>query len=831
MAGEASRARLAKLGSGTTIADVCAADGLTRADFDAWWAAECERRLPRLDGPVGLPVHAETRIARDARGVPHIFATSDHDAFVAYGYAQAQDRLFQMDLRRRRGAGRLAEVLGEAGLEADVLARTMDHPRLAAAEFERLPAETGELFDAFAAGVNAAIQEAGADALPIEFDLLGYEPEPWTALDCAICVTAWRWQLTGRPWVITVPELAKRTLSDRLYDAFIGFQREIDDSSIVPSGESTSRDAGLTSLESVAVRLPAAGAAGSGIGSSDRVAVGGWPLSFTPDPMGGSNNWVVAGSRSKSGKPIVASDPHMPYEAASSFYEVHLSSPSFECAGAGFIGYPGLTFGRNAHVAWAITNNICSQRDLYVEHDPSAVIEVREERIDVRGRDVPVTLSVQVTANGPLVDRLLPAAAAPSGPVAMRWVGQYACDWPSAQMRLDRAGTVDEALTAIRGWLSPTFSLLVADDSGEYGRIAFSNTGTIPVRGRAERGYRDAAHADDAWRGLIPPNGMPQTRDPKRGWLGSANNRPILDAEYPYPLSGTWDENYRHRRIGQLAESLTPHDRATFGQMHTDVHVGRFDERRAAFIAGLDGRLDGVAKAALELLRGWSGDATADSAAASIWEIGWTRWVQAVAAAHFPSESSDFVAGWMNGLAGHLLSGDDAGWFASDTIRFSTLTGAFEEAVEELRTALGDDPSAWQWGRLHAKGLHHPLSGVGDLGSLLDQPSKPAGGDVAVLNNVGYAGGRISASDPSYRRNWEGTSGAGYRVVADLGDPNGSAWTVTLEGQSANAGSPNRSDQLDDFLAGRYHEVSLDRARAEAAAANTLVAEPRARHD
>ena len=320
---------------------------------------------------------------------------------------------------------------------------------------------------------------------------------------------------------------------------------------------------------------------------------------------------------------------------------------------------------------------------------------------------------------------------------------------------------------------------------------------------------------------------MPQTRDPKAGWLGSANNRPILDAEYRYPLSGTWDEGFRHRRIGQLVESLGPHDRGTFSRMHTDVHVGRADELLPVVLAALDaGELSAVQRTALDVLRSWDREARTDSAGAAIWEVFWTRWAQAVAAVRFPPESADFVANWMNGFSARLLRSDEAGWFASDHARRAAIVAAFREAIAELRGALGDDPAAWRWGALHHMGLHHPLAPVGDLGRLLGQPAPESAGDPAALNNRGVAGTRIPAGDPAYARNWEPTSGAGYRLVADLGDPHGSAWTVTLEGQSANPGSPNRSDQIEGFLAGRYEEVPLDRGRAESLGRARLALKP-----
>jgi penicillin amidase len=777
-------------------------------------------------------VSAPVTILRDGRGVPHVFASNDHDLFVAYGYVMGQDRLFQMDLRRRRAVGRLAEVLGEAGVEADVLARTIDLPRLADAEFGRLPVETRALFEAFADGVNAAIR-AGGGRLAIEFDLLGYAPEAWTALDCVRCVASWRWQLTGRPWVISVPEVAKRLLDGPLYDAFIAYQRERDDESIVPAGGSTARDVPLIPVPSAAgARAGSAAAAGAAspagsAASTPRVPEAAGAPSFT-DGLGGSNNWVVAGARSKSGKPIVASDPHMPYEAQSSFYEIHLSGGSFEVAGAGFIGYPALTFGRTRHLGWAITNNLCSQRDLYFETDPDAVTASRDETIAVRGRAEPIQLTVQHTSHGPIIDGILPRTAAPTGPVALRWVGQLDCDWPSALLRLNRAQSIDEGMAAVRGWLSPTFSMLLADDDGPSGHIAFTNTGTIPVRGRLERGFRVASDPENEWLGIVAPEGMPQTRDPQVGWLGSANNRPVMDAEFPHPLGGTWDEGIRHRRIGQLAEGLTPHDLSTFSQMHSDVHVLRADDQLETVVSTLAaaGGLTPDETHALDLLRAWDHNASVDSAAAAIWEIFWTRWVQAVSAVRFAPESADFISNWMVGFSGHMLRGDDVGWFVSEADRRATVLAAFREALGEMSGALGPDQSAWRWGALHHIGLRHPLGSVGDLGQLLDQPLPETPSDIAALNNRGAAGTRIPADDPAYIRNWESTSGAGYRLVADLGDPNGSAWTITLEGQSGNPVSPHRTDQQADFLAGRYHEIPLDRARVEAAATQRLVLTP-----
>ena len=228
---------LRRLGRGDRIDDVARDAGMTRDALLDGWRAETKRRLPDYDGerPAGARAAGGLEILRDDRAVPHVFAATDEDLFFGYGYAQAQDRLFQMDLRRRRAHGRLAEVLGKEGIEPDVLARTVDLPGLARAELARLAPETRALLDAFAAGVNALIEQT-ADRPPIEFDLLGYRPEPWTALDSVACAASWRWQLTGRPWVISIPEFVERTVGTELADAFVRYAREPDDVPILEPG-------------------------------------------------------------------------------------------------------------------------------------------------------------------------------------------------------------------------------------------------------------------------------------------------------------------------------------------------------------------------------------------------------------------------------------------------------------------------------------------------------------------------------------------------------------------------------------------------------------------
>lgn len=333
---------LKRLGSGESVSSLCRAIGMSKEDFDRWWGDEVKRRTPDLEVRLSTDVKSGVRIVRNRWGVPKIMAENDEDLFFAFGFAMAQDRLFQLDYLRRKGHGRLSEILGEDGIQLDTVARTIGLNRIAASEWESTPDETQALLQSFSQGVNTVIEKTG-DNLPVEFALLDYGPEPWQPVDCLAIAAEFRYYLTVRFPVIVGPEMAKRALGDgSLFEAFM--TGEADEESIIPAGA-----------------YPAAANGVSPVGAS----VG------DPQEGEGSNNWVVGGAHTVSGLPMVASDPHIAFAAVSCWYEVQLKGGSFDVAGMAYTGMPAVMFGRNRDVAWGITNNICSQRDLYQERtDP-----------------------------------------------------------------------------------------------------------------------------------------------------------------------------------------------------------------------------------------------------------------------------------------------------------------------------------------------------------------------------------------------------------------------------------------------------------------------------
>ena len=410
---------LKRLGAGESVEAVCTASDLSRAELNAWWQEETRARVPGQSGSQRAAVNGVVRINRNRWGIPHVSADTDEDLFFGFGYAMAQDRLFQLDYLRRKAVGRLSEILGPDGLGLDVVARTLDIRRIAEAEWRQTPDETRRLVTAFSHGVNAVIAASG-DRLPIEFDLLDYTPEPWSPVDCLAITGEFRAYLTVRLPVIFIPELGRRTLGEgALYRAFL--EGEADDESILPPGSYPAAPVGTQPV-------------GAAVGDLEEGV--------------GSNNWVIAGSRSTTGKPLVASDPHIAFAAVSCWYEVTLAGGSFNVTGMAYAGMPAVMFGRNERVAWGITNNICSQRDLYQERtDPAhpgafiydgrwEPVRKRVEEIKVRGGET-IRKTIRSSRNGPIVDELLPAPARANGPVSLRWLGTTYCGWLTALLAMD----------------------------------------------------------------------------------------------------------------------------------------------------------------------------------------------------------------------------------------------------------------------------------------------------------------------------------------------------------------------------------------------------------
>lgn len=779
-----SKQMLLKLGQGVRIASLCKEAGITRKEFHVWWMAELSRRVPSPEGvkTITFSTIGVVRIERDGRGIPHVYADNDDGLFFAFGYAMAQDRLFQMDWLRRKGMGRLSEIIGTDGMENDIAMRTIGVNRIAETEVMLLPAETKRLLEFFSDGVNALICDSKG-SLPIEFDLLGYHPEPWCPLSSCAITGDFRSYLTVRLPVFCIPEVARRTLGGDtpLWRAFL--EGEADDESILPPRSYPARRAGSELV-------------GESIGD--------------PYEGQGSNNWVLAGKKTKTGKPLLASDPHIAFASVSCWYEAHLSGGSFNVTGIAYAGIPAIMFGRNEKLAWGITNNICAQRDIYQEKtDPKRRGYFLHNGKWEKGREITEIIKVKgsravkkrvlYSRNGPICDELLPSQAKDTGPISLRWLGSKYCNWISSMLNMDRAKNIRMFRKAMAGWLVPTFSLVIADVSGN---IAYQAGGKIPERSIWERGYRPGWEPGHQWKGLVPHEGMPHIDNPARGWIATANNRPAPN-DYPYPLSGVWSSGHRARRVRQMIESKPKHDVASIISMHQDALSLRAVDCLPSLRIALNGSKDKRVRKAAVYFEKWDGRYEITEVGATLFESFFTFWSREVAYQRFSDRNTaEWVAGAMGGLATRLLTNNRAGWFKNPSHRIPAIENALLSSVADLEKRFGKDMTQWTWGTAHKIVLRHILGEVGDLGELLNRGGQPVKGNGVTVCNTGF--------DPNYLA----SIGANYRLIADMSTSPPGLWAVDAQGQSGHPGSQHYCDQLSDWIDGRYHYLPLETAEA-----------------
>jgi penicillin amidase len=469
-------------------------------------------------------VQGRVEVIRDRWGVPHIYADSVDDLFFAQGYVTAGDRLAQMELQRRLASGRLAEVAGPAALDSDRFMRTLGLRRVAEAEWELLqkdPAthdtryqDSARILTAYTAGVNAYI-ETHRDRLPLEFLLLGVSPEPWTPADSLV------W---GKVMALSLCanfeyELARATLIERLGAGKTG--------ELVPAYPA---DAPIIVPDAVSYQ----GLDGAALAQARSV----WQVFGGPGT--GSNNWVVNGTRTASGKPLLANDPHMGIQMPALWYLVHLHGPGFDVTGGSLPGTPGVVLGHNARIAWGATNTTADVQDLYIEHLSTIgpqQYEFRGQWYDVqvitetiRVRDAaPQVLPVAYTRHGPIVSDVLPGVP-PTMTLALRWASLDAsATMLPAALAMDRAGNWDEFRAALRFFSAPAQNFVYADVDGNIFWMAPCD---LPIRRVPSLFPLDGASGDFEWQGFVPWDELPQSENPPEHFIATANNRPV-DGSYP----------------------------------------------------------------------------------------------------------------------------------------------------------------------------------------------------------------------------------------------------------------------------------------------------------
>ena len=764
--------------------------------------------LPSYDGSETVPgLEAPVEIVRDAHAIPHIYAGSARDGAFAMGYVHAQDRLWQLEMQRRIGAARLSELVGEPGLETDRFLRTLGLYRIAERNFEGLTPEVQAIYKAYAAGVNAWL-ETRSGLLPLEFQLLGHEPEPWRPADSLVWLKIMAWDLGDN----FEDELLRGRLAGRLDRAQLQdlWAQHPDDPAPGPHDEPDAAATAGIDYGALAALTP--GMRGSGFGS---------------------NGWAVSGEHTESGKPLLANDPHLRLEIPGVWYLAHVSTPEFEIVGATLPGLPLPLLGRNRHFAWGFTNTGPDVQDLFVERiDPddrsrylvpggSAPFEVRTERIGVSGEEA-VELTVRETRHGPVISDLLEESAEflEEGHVlAFAWTALADDDRTAeALVRVTTAEDWDGFVEALRDAAVPQQTIVFADRAGNIGHIA---PGRVPVRASGQ-GHMPAPGwtGTHDWIGWVPFEELPRAYNPAAGRVVSANNR-IVPLDYPHYLTDAWAPPYRAQRIEALLDARPRHDVASFTAIQQDL-LSLAAARLLPVLLALTEPAGGDARSALSMLEQWDRSMARDRPEPLIY----AAWLRELMRALFADELGEaFEDYWkIRPETIHRALTARTAW--CDVVSTGEreecteiVTGALDEALAFLAAAYGEDAQDWRWGEAHTVQMKHRILGeIPAIGSWFEV-SLPSGGEKDTVKAGGFD---VDDPEAPFAQN----HGAGYRAVYDLAEPERSVFMIST-GQSGNPLSSHYEDLAEPWRDGRYLPMLTDRTRLEEDALGTLTLRPR----
>jgi len=760
--------------------------------------------LPTVDGQINVAgLEQPVEVVRDKNAIPHIFAKTEHDAYFAMGFVHAQDRLWQMEFQRRLAAGRLSELIGNRTLPIDRFIRTLGIPQATAEAARRLSPEGRAAFEAYAAGINAFLATRGG-ALPLEYILLGGEPEPWRVEDTIGWTKMMAWDLSGNAFDEALrARMAPLVTPEQLAVLWPEY----------PASELTPKEAAWGELAPLF-----------------REIAGAFPA--RPVPGLGSNNWVVSGAHSKSGKPLLANDPHLRLSTPSLWYLAHLSAPGLEVIGATLPGIPTPVLGRTSQIAWGFTNTGPDVQDLFIEHidpenpkqyltpdGPKPFVE-RTEVIKVKD-EADVTMVVRETHHGPIITDVLPVAEGIVGTgqvIAFAWTALAPDDHTAeAGVKLVHAANWDGFLAAARDFRVPEQNMVYADRDGHIGYIA---PGYVPIR-KSDIGWlpSDGASGDGDWIDAIPFDDLPRRFDPPDGRIVTANNR-IVEPDYRYFITRDFSPPYRADRIKELLAGGDKHDVDSFKAIQQDFRSAGIIKVLPLLLGMAKGETP-LAQAMLDRLKTFDGEMDAEKAEPLV-VMAWLReLMRGLFADELKDTFEDYwsirIAPMESALTAHQALCDDIATEAKEDCA-AIVNAALTRALADLSQRYGNDPAAWRWGIAHSVKASHRVLGQVPLIGHLFEITLPHGGEKDSINAGGFD--VTDENDPFGQ-----IHGPGYRAVYDLAEPDNSVF-IQSSGQSGNPLSPYYKSFADLWGAGKYLPMVTDRAKIAPEAIGTLTLAP-----
>lgn len=792
--------------------------GLALGAGGGYWFAT--RSLPQTNGTLQVAgLRSKVEVVRDPMGIPHIYADNADDLFFAQGYVQAQDRLWQMEYNRRIGSGTLSDIFGATTIKQDRLLRTIGLARAAQADLAAMSDQYKRPLQIFADGVNAFIA-THQDNLPLEFTILGFKPAPWTVADTVVWGKVLAYNLGGN----YTTELLRASLVTK-------FGKEMaqelvpaypDAGPFIISPEMKEYKQQLFNLQSPDYQTP-----NVPIGTPDLREI-----AQIEDSLGlrvpevGSNNWVIDGAKSTTGKPILANDPHLGIQMPSIWYEngLHCAPKTDACAydvaGFTFPGVPGVIVGHNDRIAWGVTNVGPDVQDFYVEkinpQNPNQYefqgkwqdMQVVEEPIKVKGV-VSETLQVRITRHGPI---MTPVLSGVTEPLALQWTAlRERSVLFQAVLQLDTAKNWNDFRSALTAWDVPSQNFVYADVDGNIG---YQTPGNIPIRAQGNGAVPVPGTGEYEWTGYIPFDELPSVYNPSTHFIATANNA-VVPTTYKYLLGIDWAAPFREQRITDLLRAKERLSVDDFKAIQADVYsIPEVALQKQVVALAPEGFLQ---QRAMDQVKSWDGRMTPENIGGTVLEVTYQQLLKNLFAGKMEPDlfqTYQGAADYNRRAVLALLEQPMSDWWGSAG-RDAVLKQSFAQAVDWLGSQFGDAPGDWRWSRLHTATFTHPLGSVQPLNLLFNAGPVSAPGGVFTVFATSFNG----------RSPYAVSSVSSMRQIVDVGN-----WENSLQihttGQSGQPLSKHYSDMVALWRDVQYAPFYFDRAALDKVREGVLVLTP-----
>ncbi len=769
-------------------------------------------------------ITSQVKIYSDDYGVPHIIASNNEDMYFALGYMHAQDRLWQMDLTRRVAEGRLSEIFGSSTLEFDKLYRTIGINRFAYRWFEKLSPESKKYLLDYSDGVNAFIEE-NYENLPVEFDILNYRPEYWKPEHSLMVTRMIGWEL-NLAWYTDyiLGEIVNKTGLEKTAEIFPDttfsiFEKPVE---IIDSlGVDTTEMTALKNSEEISI-----------LGRDFFRAYGDYRRFFNINcAHAGSNSWVVAGSKSETGKPLMANDPHLAFMAPSKWYEVHLKSSLADVIGMSLPGVPGIAIGHNRQISWSLTNLMNDDTDFFIlERDQANansyiylgvnyMLDSIKEVITVKDSNE-VEIVVRNTVLGPVISEL-PTRGFISNKIidlhkdkilTFKWTGFEYSDEISAFYKINTARNWNEFKNGLKEFCTPAQNFMYADTAGNIG---YKAAGKVPIR---KTGYKNdciyPAISDMVWTGFIDFNELPEMYNPKDSFMVTANTNPFewlkTEPGSRFYISYIWEPESRRDRIHEILSGGSKFNVNEFKLIqasYTSVYAREISDYLLNAFSD-PGSIDNLTSRALNILRNSKGEMAAGDAAGSIYSAFLVVLLRNIYIDELGKDVfHDFLLIPNLPLRSTLLmlknySSENPLWFdnintAEIETRDQIIRTSFMNALIFLKSKFGNaDADSWHWGSIHKVTFSHPLGIIPELAGSFNIGPFEVGGDQTAINNSEY-----SFNNAFNEGDFRNILGSSMRMIVDLSNMN-NTYTVNSTGQNGQPLHPNYSDQTRLWLLG-----------------------------